>query len=324
MSIKIDDPQTVRFKKHKKLKEGSTVPHEKKRKRNTSTDLELASPTKKHRSKQQLESTKDFDPSSINPDITTAAASSFNQQRSSLYLPLPPISQKFALKGLCAEFLSPLILTYYPPLNGVVISYSNCRLSTDPDSGTCRPLAKAIDEYAASFVWLTADFLIFRPQKGNVIEGWINLQSESNVGLLCLNLFNATIERRRLPKKWKWISGVRKPTRKRKLKKGVGSASTDVDEDSEDERGMDEDIAEDTQGYYQDERGQKVEGLLRFRVTSIETSRSMDRETSFLNLKGTLLDEEGEREIQEQELSRLRDRQETSKECYERCIDARL
>jgi hypothetical protein len=46
---------------------------------------------------------------------------------------LAPISQLHSLAGICAEHLSPLILTYYPPFKGVVLSYSNAQLSKHPD-----------------------------------------------------------------------------------------------------------------------------------------------------------------------------------------------
>ena len=309
MSMELDSPQLSKIKKHRKIKEQDVERSEKKRKRKASDDLELASPTKKHRSKQHSESTEKHELSSIKPEVSIT--SPFFKQTSSLYLPLPPISQKHPLKGLCAEHLSPLILTYYPPFHGVIISYSNIRLSTDPISKTKPAYAKSIDEYAANFVWLTADFMLLRPQKDDLMEGWVNLQNESNIGLLCLNFFNITIERRRLAKTWKWKPGGVKASGKRKLKKAQRSSSSNSDEEMEDSEGEQEAReygVDDTQGYFQDSQGQKVEGLVRFRVKGVETSRSMDRETSFLNIEGTMLSVEEEKELQEQETFRVKEK----------------
>ena len=282
-------------KKLKKHKNSGVEKKEKKRKRQASEDLELNSPTKKHRSKQNGKSAAEHRISTVTQEPPPIPP--YYQQTSSLYLPLPPISQRHALKGLCAEHISPLILTYYPPFHGVILSYCNARLSGNPLSETKPVYARSIDEYAASFVWVTADFLVFKPQNGDLIEGWVNLQNESNIGLLCLNFFNATIQRRRMAKGWKWISGGVKPTGKRKLKKAQGGTSSDSEQGDE----VTENTAEDAQGFFQDGQGKKIEGLLHFRVKNVETSRSMDHETSFLNIEGTMLSEEDEEKLQEQE-----------------------
>ena len=302
MSMKIDSPQLLKPKKHKKPKDKDVEQREKKRKRHTSDEPAGTSPKKpknKHRSKSSI-----VKAAAVNSP-ERSIESPFYEQTSSLYLSLPPISQRHALQGLCAEHLSPLILTYYPPFHGVIISYSHPRLSTDPDAEESEPAyAKSIDEYAPSFIWLTAEFLIFKPTKGTLIEGYVNLQNESNLGLVCWNFFNASIGRRRLPKGWKWIAGGMKSTTRRKLKKAAESAETDSEDDETDEKEAG-DTPEDTQGYFQDENGQKIEGIVRFTVKDVETSRSADRDTSFLSLAGTMLNDEEERDVQEQEAIRI-------------------
>ena len=299
MSMDTDSPQPD--KSHKKTKINDIKHSSKKRKRHLSTDIEPAPPTKKHQPLSQPDSAKN--PRQAPNSSETPTPSSFVQQTSSLYLSLSPISQKHALQGLCAEHLSPLILTYYPPFHGIVISYSNARLSTDPYSTATPVCSKAVDEYAASFVWLTADFVIFKPQRGNLIEGWVNLQNESNLGLLCYNFFNVTIERRRLARGWKWMSGGVKSSTKRKLKK---AAQNDSNEDTDMEEEAAPKSIEDAQGYFQDENGKKVEGLIRFRVKDVETSRSMDRESSFMNIEGTMLSEQEEKDLQQEEASKMK------------------
>lgn len=216
--------------------------------------------------------------------------SSFYEQTSSLYLPLSPISYQHPLSGICAEHLSPLILTYFPPFKGVVLSYHNVRLSADPQttpgSDSSLPiLAKSIDEYAVSFVWVTADFLVFRPRKHNLMQGWVNLQNEGNLGIVFLNFFNVTIERKNLPKNWIWVPG--------------GTANQGPRGDGETRRNMASEkvaqgqsmrnaILDGEEGHFEDEHGGKVEGLVCFRVKDFEASKGSDRENDFISIEGTM------------------------------------
>lgn len=65
-------------------------------------------------------------------------------------------------------------------------------------------MAQSIAEYAVSYVWLTCEFTVFRPVCGSTLEGFVNLQSESVLGLICYNYFNAAIDREKLPSGWSW------------------------------------------------------------------------------------------------------------------------
>ncbi|OCK84552.1 hypothetical protein K432DRAFT_344968 [Lepidopterella palustris CBS 459.81] len=223
--------------------------------------------SEKHRSKKRR-----HDDEQPTTEFSTTDETPFHIQTTSLYLPLTPIAQSDPIAGLCAEHLSPLILTYYPPLSGVLLSYANIRLSETPFPRTNRDpslpiLAKAIDEYAATFIWLTADFLILRPEKGVWIEGWVNLHNESHLGLIYLNFISASIPCAQLPASWKWVSG-----RSRKGKK--------VPDDGEGE------------GYWVDGSGEKVEGMIRFRIKESNMQAKTDEERGFITITGTLLDDE--------------------------------
>jgi DNA-directed RNA polymerase I subunit RPA43 len=211
----------------------------------------------------------------------TATPSPFHIQTASLYLPLAPVSQKYPLEGLCAEHISPLILTYYPPFNGVLLSYSNPRLSEKPFGGNGGEsvLLHNIDEYAVSWAWVTAEFLLFKPEKGALLEGYINLQNQGHLGIVCWNLFNASIESKRLPSDWSWRDVSEMQNR----------------EDTE--RG--ETYAEEGPGYWVDGEGNKVQGRVKFRVKEIESSH--DRERGFLSIEGTMLSKDDEEELAETE-----------------------
>lgn len=264
-------PPTMGSEKHKsKSEKKHKLSHgEKKRKRDHEEDRHKKK-SKKHRSEDALQEAEVDTPSTT-----------FHIQTSSLYLPLAPVSQKFPLEGLCAEHLTPLVLTFYPPFQGLILSYSNPRLSAKPfgnDGDTT--LLQNIDEYAVSWAWVTAEFLVFKPEQGTWVEGYVNLQNEGHLGLVCWNLFNAMIERKRLPEDWKWV-GVEDQER------------------GNEGMGMGETYAEDGVGYYIDGNGKKIEGKVKFKVIDIETSH--DRERGFFTMAGTMLDPEGERQLEESE-----------------------
>lgn len=198
--------------------------------------------------------------------------SPFVQQTASFYLALSPCAHNFPLEGVSAEHISPLLLTYYPPLKSIVLSFTNPRLSEHPED---RPqannsneakvvLAKSIDEYAVTYVWLTAEFVLFRPKKGTYLEGYINLQNESILGLVCYNYFNAGIERERLPKDWRWVSGD---------VQSVGGQTAELDGD----------------GYYVDGDGERVEGRLIFRVEDFDNAPGAESGGGTIHISGTLL-----------------------------------
>jgi DNA-directed RNA polymerase I subunit RPA43 len=246
-------------KPHKKDKSS-----EKKRKREHGEDGHK-SKSKKHKSD------KAADKSTPVPEAP-ATSSPFHVQTSSLYLPLASVSQGAPLEGLCAEHISPLILTYFPPFRGVILSYSNPRLSEEPfgDDGNST-LLQSVDEYAVSWGWVTAEFLLFKPDRGAWLEGFVNLQNEGHLGVVCWNLFNASIKRNSLPQDWKWV-GVEE----------LGKDGGEV-------------YAEDGQGYFVDGEGKKIEGMVKFRIREIESSH--DKERGFLSIEGTMLDDKAEKQL---------------------------
>jgi DNA-directed RNA polymerase I subunit RPA43 len=230
-------------------------------------------------------------PRIASPAVADAATSTspFVKQTSSFYLPLSPIYHAFPVDGLCAEHISPLVLTYHPPLGGVILSYSNPRLSNTPanapssrDGPDALPtvLAKSIDEYAFSFIWLTVDFILLRPTPGAVIEGYVSLQNESYLGLVCWNFFNAGVDRKRIPSTWKWIPNHNANAGSKSSTDWMKGLRNKSDESS---------------GYYVDENGNKIEGKVTFTVKDFESAPSTERERGFLSIEGTLLSPEEDR-----------------------------
>ena len=306
MSMENETPQLATSQKRKKHEEKHTEKSEKKRKQRSSDVLEPSSPSKRpKRSKRSKPLTVQVD---SGQSAKATRTSPFLEQTSSIYVPLAPVAQRHPIQGLCAEHLSPLILTYYPPFHGVIISYANPRCTSNSEDSTKRNgrqkvYARSINEYAASFVWLTADFLIFRPQKGDLVEGYINLQNESNIGLVCWNFFTASIESKRLPRDWRWVpGGISAGGRKRKLKRLSPDGDVEMEQRFREE---DDQVKQesDTEGYFQDESERRVGGLVQFRVQSADTSGSLYREHGFLSIHGSMLTGEEEEILQREESS---------------------
>lgn len=269
----ISSPAKDKSDRKHKSKDGK----EKKRKRTQEEDGQKHK-SKKHRHDKSADTEEiDVEEKAAAPvqakNLESPEESPFHVQTSSLYLPLAPISQRTPIEGICAEHLSPLILTYYPPFHGVILSYSNPRLAEKPfQNDGAHVMMKSTDEYAVSWTWVTAEFMLFKPTRGGWLEGYVNLQNEGHLGIVCWNLFNASIERQRLPKDWKWVG------------------TEDLEGDG---------YAEDGVGYYVDGAGTKIEGIVKFRVKDIESSH--DRERGFLSIEGTMLEDKEENELLEEE-----------------------
>ncbi|KAF7167446.1 hypothetical protein CNMCM5623_000806 [Aspergillus felis] len=291
----------------------------------------------KSKEKSKQRSSEDAPSTSDSPYVLTTAT---------LYLPLSPISisPTHALASLLAEHLSPLLLTYYPPLQGVILAYSNASISSEPPSASSpssdpqdnpQPLtlAKTADEYGVLYVYLTATFLVFRPQRGQILEGWVNVQSEGFLGAVVLNLFSVGIERKRLPSNWKWVPPGEEEEdgfhSGEKPKKKVFSSTEDEDDsepsshfDPEKEHfkpislasdanpfsetmdlnnGSAEDDEAAAEGYFQSISGHRVRGTVRFRVVDIDVIPGSDRERAFLSIEGTMLSPEEEARVLEDE-----------------------
>ncbi|KAL8740879.1 MAG: hypothetical protein Q9190_006462 [Brigantiaea leucoxantha] len=305
MDLGTTSPSSLSVTKHKDLQERyESERYKKKRKRTAKEDTRSLLENKKLRTKQVPASTETLNQSK------TKSSSPFHQESCSLYLPLAPISQRHPLSGLCAEHLSPLILTYYSPVRGVILAYSNVKFSVGsqkPSKDDDEPTyALIVDEYASTYVWISVDFLIFRPQKGDTIEGWINLQNEGNIGLVCCNFFNASIERKNLPKNWKWVAvEMEVRSSKRKLK---GSERENASTSSAAVEALQRDGTRKSEGHFVDGDGRRVERLICFRVKDTETSRNSGRENSFLSIEGTLSSENSEQSLLEQEVIQQRSR----------------
>lgn len=273
--------------------------------------------------------------------------SPFQLITSTLYLPLSPISisPTHALSSLLVEHVSPLLLTYYPPLQGIILAYSNPSISSSPLSTSSTPpkpqdsnpqpltLATSANEYGVLYVYLTATFLVFRPERSQTLEGWINVQSEGFLGAVVFNLFSVGIERSRLPAGWKWIPPGHISQKAHGDQMDTSSESgypttantTEAEEESDSDKenhfkplpssasvnfadptaALAEDEEEASSGYFQTPTGKRVRGTIRFRVKDIDVIPGSERDKGFLSIEGTMLSEEEEARLVEEERKRF-------------------
>ncbi|ANZ76866.1 BA75_03837T0 [Komagataella pastoris] len=212
-------------------------------------------------------------PHSSNP-IKNGVSQCFYKFSTNLYVSLAPCYVQDPVKGIRKQHLDSLIMSYFPEAKGIVLSYNNIKLSPEnlQDSYT---VAKISGESPFAFLWCSVDFLIWRPQVGDVVEGWAYLQTQSHIGLLVHDTFNATLRNSNIPSTWRFIP----------------NEADEVDEDYE-EDGAGENGAESFRslGYWVDQDNNPVDGKIKFTVKSIHTAGRV------VSLEGTLLKPETEKD----------------------------
>ncbi|KIX07709.1 uncharacterized protein Z518_02363 [Rhinocladiella mackenziei CBS 650.93] len=257
--------------------------------------------------------------------------SSFYSTRLSLYLSIPAIALEASSSSILAMHLAPLLLTYFPPAKGVVLGFSDPVLSAKPDTGINLPLlpprngeipsqgevwARTADEFGVCWIWLTATFLVFRPQRGDELYGWTNVASEGFVGLVSYNYFQTAVGKPRIPADWNWHGPTKEQAgkNKKKAKKGRlrdGDGVSQAREEDTQEEPQSGDLSSfhvpigDDVGFFADSTGSKISETLKFRVVDTEMVPAHDRHKWALQIDGTLLDEEAERQVVEEERAKF-------------------
>lgn len=266
--------------------------------------IPYSSPTKRQRTDTSAPRSSDILVPNSQAPQPADLESPFLSITSSIRVAMPPISQKYALEGVCANYLSPLLLTYDLKLGGIVMGYNNVKLASSPPQSSKKtkkskeadeeeeediaPLAQAFDEYAAPYIWVTAQFLVLRLRKGITMEANVNLQNESHIGLILWNVFSVTIEKKRLPSGWKWIETTDGDTE---------MTNGDADDDDQPMKRLRE-----VWGHWKNEKDEIVEGMLRFTVKDFDvTLPNKDGEQSSLMVEGTLLNAEQEKRLAKEE-----------------------
>jgi DNA-directed RNA polymerase I subunit RPA43 len=247
-------------------------------------------------------------------DILDDSMFPFYTQTISLYVPFYPVGFDKPITNVVGQHLQPLLNHYSPLLRGVPLAYHNVNLSERPERADPNNLPtdmtgavlSSVDEYAVGFGWLTADMDLFVPSRGAVMEGIVNLQSEGHIGVVCWGKFNASIEAKRLPPGWRWNDLTNGGPRYKF--KALGEDEADG-EDEQEEDALDGEHLElgqmHTTGYWVDGDGRRAKQL-RFRIKNFDVGLAGDY--GYLSIEGTMLDDDQERALVDEERQLERDR----------------
>ena len=259
--------------------------------------------------------------------LESSDPSCFYSTRTSLCLPILAVSLQKASSSILAAHLAPLLLTYFPPVEGIVLGFSDPVISARPsnvgadlplqtpkdDDGISQEavevLARAHEEFGACWVWLTATFLVFQPSPGDELHGWTNVTSEGFVGLVSYNYFQTSVGKSRIPGSWSWSGATTEHKKKGKKGRLVDGArgsqeqsqgSNDVDGSQDVGDGQLSDAA-----HFVDEEGAKVPDTLVFTVVQTEMVPAHERDKLSLQIDGSLLDAEAEDRLVEEERAKF-------------------
>lgn len=215
-------------------------------------------------------------------------------------VPIPPVGQSKPLASVCADSLSPMIMRWDALFKGVVFAYQNAKLISDPTAGSSgdqMPLAQAVDEYAAPFVWVRAEFLVFKPVRGLWLNAFVNLQNESFISFVLWNAFTGTIERKRLPRDWNWVEEEVEGDQHDQHEAEAAGELVEFETGGR-RRKFTHSI-----GHFEDGEGNPVQKASKiwFRVWDFEPAFADKDERHFLTLEGTMLTDEEEKALQEEE-----------------------
>lgn len=215
------------------------------------------------------------------------------------YIALPASTLGTPYESLCASVFSPLLLTYYPPARGIVLSYSNVRLSSnepskkrvkrwqqqheangsqEADEQGEEELSLKADEYSCVYAWATATLLVFRPVKNAWVMAHVASQSQSHLELSYLNTFSISVLAAQLPGTWKWNSNTASQNKKGKAENG-----------------------DDSIGYWTNEDGFPVDGEINVRITEVDFRSSRGGRRGFFGIVGSLRAEEEEEQSRGQD-----------------------
>lgn len=224
---------------------------------------------------------EDIDAITILDETKVSVSKCFYVVRAKLYVNIAPIYVNNASKGVRKLHLDPLLMNYSHIFRGVVVSHSSIEFDERQ--------AKVMYDSPYSYAWVTADFLIWRPQEGEYIEGYINMQSPSHIGLLIHDTFNASIKKDFLPADWTFVPNQEDETGGQQEDEGEqqdDSAAPSVPSGSE-SRSSPSDNSPVSMGFWVDGQGKRVDGMLRFTIRRIHVS------TRMVSVQGALAEPNG-------------------------------
>lgn len=222
--------------------------------------------------------------SGVNPTDQNGVSECFHKVSTSMYVSLAPVYTLNPVEGIKSQHLDPLIMSYFASAGGVVLAHYNLRLyGQQPHSKDVKSPAKTQEPVIAkimydspfAFLWISVDLLVWKPVAGDVVEGWINLQSPSHIGLLIHDTFNATIKRDVIPAEWTFVPNQEDQNSE------AENATAEGEEGSTVAQAIDQ--FPKSLGYWVDENGKKIDGKLKFTVRHFNVSGRT------VSVQGTLL-----------------------------------
>ncbi|CDK25063.1 unnamed protein product [Kuraishia capsulata CBS 1993] len=193
----------------------------------------------------------------------------FNRSIARLYVSLAPQYLLDPVNGIRSQHLDPMIMTYSSSLNGVILGYSKVKILKQ-GSNKEEILAKISAESPFTFLWISVEFLIWSPSVGDVVEGWSYMQTQSHIGLLIHDTFNATIKRNSIPTDWTFEFSPEEEYE-------------EAEEGAEEEESAEQRPRVRSQGQWKDGNGLSIEGKIKF------TIKSVNRAGRVISVEGSLV-----------------------------------
>lgn len=210
-------------------------------------------------------------PQSTNKVNEDGISECFHKYTTAMYVSLAPMYLNNPINGVKTQHLDPMVMNYFSKAKGVVLSYLNIQIDeanlTEDSEGNPISIARVEGNSPMTFFWINVDLLIWKPQIGDTLEGYIYMQTASHIGLLIHDTFNASIKKYNVPAEWQFIP----------------SQEDETTDDTERFRSY---------GYWVDENENKVEGKLRFTIKSIHSAGRV------VLVEGTLVPPGAEKEAQ--------------------------
>lgn len=185
----------------------------------------------------------------------------------SLYVSVAPVYAETPLQGIIKQHLNPMVMKYNSQVDGVVLGYKDltivdaCPLEDKAESEG--KLIKLTADTPFGFTWCHVVLYVWQPQIGDILEGWIFIQSASHIGLLIHDTFNASIKKNHIPADWTFVHDEEE-------------ADEDPDSGSREEAdGKNDDATEFSRrsmDHWVDADGERVDGKLKFVVRNVYTT----------------------------------------------------
>lgn len=202
-------------------------------------------------------------------DSATGISECFHKVSTSMYVSLAPMFSQKPVAGIKSQHLDPLVTRYFAPAGGVVLAHYNLKLyKRGADSDKASVMGKFVNESPFTFMWISTDLLVWKPQVGDRLEGYVNMQTPSHIGLLVHDTFNCSIKYANIPEDWVFTPFAEGQSASHQ------ESTTSVAK---------KDRVRQSMGYWSDGSGQRVDGKLEFIIKSVHTA-------NMVYLSGSLVD----------------------------------